>query len=102
MVIIPDQKMVVADLNTGRTPDPVHGARQAACVHNNYLTLPVLFVMIRDHYPLGFATRWSWLILAVVIVIGAVIRHFSDVRHQGSRAHGGHGASLPPGWLSSG
>ncbi len=84
MIIIPNQKKVVADLIAGREPDPTLGevAKQRS-MHNNYLTLPVLFVMISNHYPLAYASRWSWLILAVILVIGAVIRHFYNVRHKG-------------------
>jgi uncharacterized membrane protein len=83
-VIIPNQKIVVADLIAGRTPDPALGeqAKQRS-LHNNYLTLPVLFLMISNHHPLSFATRWNWLIVAVVIVVGAVIRHFYNMRHAG-------------------
>jgi uncharacterized membrane protein len=83
-VIIPNQKIVVADLIAGRKPDPALGeqAKQRS-LHNNYLTLPVLFLMISNHYPLSFATRWNWLIVAVVIIIGAVIRHFYNMRHAG-------------------
>jgi len=84
MVIIPGQRKVVAELIAGRTPDPVHGQRgKQRSLHNNYLTLPVVFVMIGNHYPLAFATRWNWLILALVMVMGAVIRHFYNVRHKG-------------------
>jgi uncharacterized membrane protein len=84
LVIIPNQKVVVADLIAGRTPDPKLGyvAKQRS-MHNNYLTLPVLFVMISNHYPLAFASRWNWLILALVLVVGAVIRHFYNERHAG-------------------
>jgi uncharacterized membrane protein len=84
MVIIPNQKIVVADLIAGRTPDPKLGyvAKQRS-MHNNYLTLPVLFVMISNHYPLAFASRFNWLILALVLVVGAVIRHFYNERHAG-------------------
>jgi uncharacterized membrane protein len=84
MVIIPNQKKVVADLIAGRTPDPKLGeqAKQRS-LHNNYLTLPVLFIMISNHYPLSFASRWNWLILALVLVVGAVIRHFYNERHAG-------------------
>jgi uncharacterized membrane protein len=84
IVIIPNQKKVVADLIGGRTPDPRLGeqAKQRS-LHNNYLTLPVLFVMISNHYPLAFASRWNWLILALVLVVGAVIRHFYNERHAG-------------------
>jgi uncharacterized membrane protein len=83
-VIIPNQKIVVADLIAGRTPDPALGeqAKQRS-LHNNYLTLPVLFLMISNHYPLSFATRWNWLIVGVVIIVGAVIRHFYNMRHAG-------------------
>jgi uncharacterized membrane protein len=83
-VIIPNQKIVVADLIEGRKPDPALGeqAKQRS-LHNNYLTLPVLFLMISNHYPLSFAARWNWLIVAVVLVVGAVIRHFYNMRHAG-------------------
>ncbi|MEZ5824181.1 MAG: urate hydroxylase PuuD [Geminicoccaceae bacterium] len=52
-------------------------------LHNNYLTLPVIFVMIGNHYPLAFAGPWMWLILAIILVMGAVIRHFFNTRHKG-------------------
>ena len=84
MVIIPGQRKVVADLLAGRTPDPAHGLRgKQRSTHNNYLTLPVVFVMLSGHYPLAYATRWSWAIFALLLVMGAVIRHFFNVRHQG-------------------
>ncbi len=84
LIIIPNQKVVVADLIAGRSPDPQLGeqAKQRS-LHNNYLTLPVLFLMISNHYPLAFASRFNWLILALVLVVGAVIRHFYNERHAG-------------------
>ncbi|MEQ9607213.1 MAG: urate hydroxylase PuuD, partial [Kiloniellaceae bacterium] len=83
LLIIPNQKKVVADLIAGRTPDPKLGQQaMQRSLHNNYLTLPVIFTMIANHYPLAFASRWNWLILAVVLVIGAVIRHFFNVKHK--------------------
>jgi uncharacterized membrane protein len=83
MVIIPGQRKVVADLIAGRTPDPIHGYRgKQRSLHNNYLTLPVIFVMIGNHYPLAFSTRWNWLIIALLLIMGAVIRHFYNQRHQ--------------------
>jgi uncharacterized membrane protein len=84
LVIIPNQKKVVAALLAGQTPDPALGeqAKQRS-MHNNYLTLPVLFLMISNHYPMSFASRWNWLIVAIVLVVGAVIRHFYNVRHKG-------------------
>jgi len=83
-VIIPNQKIVVADLIAGRSPDQKLGAQaKQRSLHNNYLTLPVLFLMISAHYPLAFATRWNWVIAALVLVIGAVIRHFFNSMHAG-------------------
>jgi uncharacterized membrane protein len=83
-LIIPNQKKVVADLIAGRTPDPSLGAAaKQRSMHNNYLTLPVLFLMISNHYPLTFAARFNWLILALILVVGAIIRHFYNTRHKG-------------------
>jgi uncharacterized membrane protein len=84
MVIIPGQRKVVADLIAGRAPDPAHGQRgKQRSTHNNYLTLPVIFIMLSGHYPLAYATRWSWVIFALLLVMGGVIRHFFNLRHQG-------------------
>ncbi len=84
LIIIPNQKKVVADLIAGRTPDPTLGAQgKQRSVHNNYLTLPVIFLMLSNHYPLVYATRFNWLIVAIVLAIGPVIRHFFNSRHQG-------------------
>ncbi len=84
LIIIPNQKKVVADLIAGRTPDPRLGAQgKQRSVHNNYLTLPVIFLMLSNHYPLVYATRFNWLIVAIVLAIGPVIRHFFNSRHQG-------------------
>ena len=52
-------------------------------MHNNYLTLPVVFLMLSNHYPLFYATRFNWLIVAIVLAIGPVIRHFFNSRHEG-------------------
>lgn len=84
MVIIPNQRKVVAVLIAGQTPDPKLGAEgKQRSLHNNYLTLPVIFLMLANHYPLSFATKWNWVIASLVLVIGGVIRHFYNVRHAG-------------------
>jgi uncharacterized membrane protein len=84
VIIIPNQKKVVAALLAGRAPDPSLGkAAKQRSVHNNYLTLPVVFVMLSNHYPLFFATRYNWLIFAIVLAIGFLIRHFYNLRHAG-------------------
>lgn len=82
MVIIPNQKIVVADLIAGRKPDPKYGkiAKQRS-LHNNYLTLPVLFLMLSNHYPLAFATEFNWVIASLVFIIGVLIRHYFNTRH---------------------
>mgnify|MGYP000004544532 CR=1 FL=1 len=84
MIIMPNQRKVVAELMAGRQPDPKLGAQaKQRSMHNNYFTLAVLFVMIANHYPLAFASKFNWLIFALVLVIGAVIRHFYNTRHKG-------------------
>lgn len=83
-VIMPNQRKVVAALVAGEVPDPSLGAKgKQRSLHNNYLTLPVVFVMIGNHYPLAFATRFSWGIVGLVIVMGVSIRHFYNTRHKG-------------------
>ena len=84
VIIIPNQKKIVAALIAGKEPDPEWGEEgKQRSVHNNYLTLPVVFLMIANHYPLMFATRFNWLIVAIVLAIGPVIRHFFNSRHEG-------------------
>lgn len=83
-VIIPNQRKAVAALLAGRAPDPELGRRaKQRSLHNNYLTLPVVFTMIAGHYPLVFDNRWNWLILALVVAIGFLVRHFFNERHRG-------------------
>jgi uncharacterized membrane protein len=84
VIIIPNQKKIVAALIAGREPDPQWGAQgKQRSVHNNYLTLPVVFLMLSNHYPLLYATRFNWLIVAIVLAIGPIIRHFFNSRHEG-------------------
>src|SRR3982074_1275574 len=84
VIVIPNQKKTVAALLAGKEPDPKWGAdAKQRSVHNNYLTLPVVFLMIANHYPLMFATRFNWLIVAIMLAIGPVIRHFFNSRHEG-------------------
>ena len=84
MIIIPNQRIVVADLKAGRTPDPKYGKiAKLRSTHNNYLTLPVVFLMLSNHYPLAFASRYNWLIAALVFLMGVTIRHFFNTSHAG-------------------
>jgi hypothetical protein len=107
MIIIPNQKVVVADLKAGRTPDPKYGriAKQRS-LHNNYLTLPVIFLMLSNHYPLAFATPYNWLIASLVFLMGVTIRHwFNTVHARKGKPHWTWAATtalfLAVMWLSS-
>jgi uncharacterized membrane protein len=83
-IIMPNQRVVVADLRAGRTPDPKYGkiAKQRS-THNNYLTLPVIFLMLSNHYPLAFASQYNWLIASLVFLMGVTIRHYFNSAHAG-------------------
>jgi len=83
-VIMPNQRIVVAELRAGRVPDAKYGRiAKLRSTHNNYLTLPVVFLMLSNHYPLAFATEWNWLIAALVFLMGVTIRHFFNTMHAG-------------------
>jgi len=85
LIIIPNQKVVVADLKAGRTPDAKYGKiAKLRSTHNNYLTLPVIFLMLSNHYPLAFGTEWAWLIAALVFLMGVTIRHYFNSLHARS------------------
>ncbi len=83
-VIIPNQRTVVADLVAGRTPDPALGkAAKQRSLHNNYMTLPVLFIMISNHYPMTYGAERPWLVLALLGLTGVAVRHVFNLRHRG-------------------
>jgi uncharacterized membrane protein len=84
MVIIPGQRKWVQALVEGRAPDPVAGAAaKQRSVHNTYFTLPVLFVMISNHYAMTFGHAWNWLVLIGFTAAGALIRIWFVLRHKG-------------------
>jgi uncharacterized membrane protein len=83
--IIPGQKRVVADIRAGRDPDPRPGIiGKQRSVHNTYFTLPVLFVMISNHYPMTYSHPQGWLVLGVIMLAGVLIRQFFVLRHRGN------------------
>ena len=85
--IIPGQYNLVNARKKGEEPDPSYGVRaKQRSVHNNYLTLPVVFVMISSHYPMTFGHQHSWAILIVLFIIGALVRHWFNLRNSGSNA----------------
>ncbi len=83
-VIIPAHWELVRAKQAGREPDPAANARgKLRSVHNNYLTLPVVFAMLSNHFPFTYGHSYSWLILVVLLAIGAWVRHFFNLRHLG-------------------
>ena len=83
-IIIPNQRKVVADLTAGRTPDPALGAAaKQRSLHNNYMTLPVLFIMISHHYPMTYGAGRPWLVLALLGLTGVAVRHVFNLRGRG-------------------
>ena len=84
MVIIPGQRKLVEAMKAGRSPDPIHGRKgKQRSVHNNYFTLPILFIMISNHYAMTYTHAHSWLVLAAIMAAGVLIRHFFNLRHKG-------------------
>ena len=83
-VIIPAHWELVRAKQAGREPDPAANARgKLRSVHNNYLTLPVVFTMLSNHFPFTYGHSYQWLILVVLLLIGAWVRHFFNLRHAG-------------------
>jgi uncharacterized membrane protein len=81
--IIPGQRTVVADLRAGRSPDPVHGQRgKQRSVHNTYFTLPVIVAMLSNHYGWLYNGPNNWLVLVLLMLAGALIRHSFVARHK--------------------
>jgi len=81
-VIIPGQKALVSAMQTGAERDPAHGRHALLrSRHNNYLTLPVLFLMISNHYPMTYASEWGWLVLAGLMAFSVLVRHYFNIRH---------------------
>ena len=81
-VIMPSQRRLVAAVGAGETPDPAIAARaKTRSIHNNYLTFPVIALMLSSHFPGLYGRRGSWLILLVLIAAGAAVRHVLNVRY---------------------
>jgi uncharacterized membrane protein len=84
MLIIPGQRKMVDAMMAGGKPDPIHGIKaKQRSVHNNYFTLPVLFIMISNHYAMTYRHQHAWAVLAVIMAAGVLIRHFFNLRHRG-------------------
>jgi len=82
--IIPAQRRLVEAVEQGREPDPLPALRaKLRSTHNNYATLPVLLIMLSNHYPMTYGHPYGWAILAALALIGAWARHFFNLRHRG-------------------
>ena len=85
MVIIPGQRELVRASKEDRDPDPEYGLKaKQRSVHNTYFTLPVLFVMVSNHYAMTYGHEYNWLILVALSLAGALIRVYFVARHSGS------------------
>ena len=82
-VIIPSQKNMVDAALKNHIPDLKQGlSAKTRSIHNNYMTLPVLFIMISSHYPFTYGHKYNWLILAFISIIGALVRHYFNLRNK--------------------
>jgi len=82
-VIMPGQRKLVAAITEGREPDPEAPAKALLrSRHNNYLTLPVLFIMISNHFPSTYGSEWNWAILFAIAMLSVLVRHYFNTRHQ--------------------
>jgi uncharacterized membrane protein len=120
-VIIPGHWDLIRAKEAGQEPDPRPGLRgKQRSVHNNYLTLPAVFAMLSNHFPMTYGHEYGWLILVAIMAILVWVRHFFNLRHRGrtvwaipvtaaaatallaialapwGRTAGGHGATAPP------
>ncbi len=94
-VIVPNQKKITASLLAGQAPDPALGAiGKQRSVHNNYLTLPVLLMMVSNHYPMLSSHPQTWLVVALIVVVGGSVRHFIN-RHDAGDHFDKIGWALP-------
>src|SRR6185295_18505528 len=82
--IIPSQKTMVRSAKKGTMPDPSIGKKALfRSIHNNYFTLPVLFVMVSNHFPSTFGNKYQWIVLAAITLGSAGIKHWLNLRERG-------------------
>ena len=95
--IMPAQRALVAAIKEGRSPDPALPAKGLLrSRHNNYFTLPVLFIMISNHFPSTYGSQYNWLILAGIAVAAVLVRHYFNTRHDSQK----YAWTLPVGALA--
>ncbi|AOE84457.1 urate hydroxylase PuuD [Pseudomonas sp. TCU-HL1] len=85
-IIMPAQRALVKAIEENRTPDPILPAKGLLrSRHNNYFTLPVLFIMISNHFPSTYGSQYNWLILAGIAVLAVLVRHYFNTRHDSNK-----------------
>ncbi|CAI8976930.1 urate hydroxylase PuuD [Pseudomonas donghuensis] len=96
-IIMPAQRQLVAAIEANQTPDPLLPAKGLLrSRHNNYFTLPVLFIMISNHFPSTYGSQYNWLILAGIAVAAVLVRHYFNTRHDSNK----YAWTLPVGALA--
>ena len=84
LCIMPSQRALIAATESGRPQDPALSLRaKQRSIHNNYLTFPLLFLMLSNHFPSAYGHHLNWLVLIAVMVGGAGVRHFMNIRYRG-------------------
>lgn len=82
--IIPGQRLMVSEIAAGRTPPPEPALKgKQRSVHNNYATLPVIFIMLSNHFSFTYAHQYGWVVLIALFINGMWIRHYFNLKHQG-------------------
>jgi uncharacterized membrane protein len=82
LTIMPSQRVLVDAVTAGRPPDPVVAqAAKTRSIHNNYLTFPVIVLMLSNHFPAVYGHSASWLMLLALIAVGAAVRHILNIRY---------------------
>ena len=80
---MPAQRELVRAIEAGEQPSPIPAAfAKLRSTHNNYLTLPLLFIMISNHYPMTYGHEHAWLVLALIGGTAAFVRHYFNLKHQ--------------------
>ena len=85
-IIMPAQRNLVGAVEAGTEPDPAlpkNGLLRSR--HNNYLTLPVIFIMISSHFPSTYGHEWNWVILLGLSLVSVAVRHYFNTRHNGQQ-----------------
>jgi uncharacterized membrane protein len=84
--IMPSQRALVKAVEEGKTPNPAYGLNaKLRSTHNTYITLPIIFIMISNHYPMTYNHGANWLVLIAIIIITAAVRQYFVLRHFGKQ-----------------